>query len=370
MKYKVPFIKPELPSAQELSDYYQQIVDFNWFSNFGPLEQELCNSTENYIGQSIHSTTISNATIGLMLALKALVPSTNEKMQVLIPAFTFAAGAEAIIWCGHEPVFIDIDKTSWQPDLTQATEYLNQNHSKVAGILFCNVFGVGATEIDDWEMLAEKFDIPLVIDSAAGFGSEYKNGNKLGAKGDCEIFSFHVTKPFGVGEGGAITSRSKDTIEKIRAMSNFGFDKKREVTEVGLNGKMQEINAAIGLWQLERIDDRIKKHQKILNKYKNALEPFGFVLQENHEKSSVCFVSVLAPGPDLAQKLFDALREGGVEVNRYYNPPLHKHPAFSKYEIASSLNNTEDICSRIVSLPSHDMVGEEVFKVIKEALGK
>lgn len=361
MKYSVPFIKPELPNAEELSSYYQKIVDSNWFSNFGPLEQELCKGIEKYIGQNINTTTVSNATSGLMLALKALLPS-DRKGQVLIPAFTFAAGAEAIKWCGHEPVFIDIDKDTWQPDLEQAESYILQNRNDVVGILFCNIFGVGDPAINAWEKLAEEFDMPLVIDSAAGFGSEYEDGNKLGARGDCEIFSFHVTKPFGVGEGGAITSQSIGLIEKIRSMSNFGFGKSREVTAIGFNGKMQEINAAIGLWQLERIDERIERHQKNLSEYKKLLDKHDFKFHNNQEKSSVCFVSALAPSQEIADKLFDNLTKAGVEVNRYYNPPLHEHKVFSEYKLAKDLRNTEEICGRIISFPSHTVISEEVIE--------
>lgn len=360
MKYSVPFIKPELPNAEELSSYYQKIVDSNWFSNFGPLEQELCRGIEKYIGQNINATTVSNATAGLMLALKALLPS-DRKGQVLIPAFTFAAGAEAIEWCGHEPVFIDIDKDTWQPDLKQAESYILQNRNEVTGILFCNIFGAGDPNINGWEKLAKEFSLPLIIDSAAGFGSKYSDGNKLGAKGDCEVFSFHVTKPFGVGEGGAITSRSTELIEKIRSMSNFGFSKSREVTNIGLNAKMQEINAAIGLWQLERIDERVERHQKNLVEYKKLLDKYGFKFQNNQEKSSVCFVSALAPSYEVADKLFDNLIKAGVEVNRYYNPPLHKQEAFSAYKPAKDLKNTEEICRCIVSFPSHTVINEDII---------
>ncbi|HEX5797578.1 MAG TPA: aminotransferase class I/II-fold pyridoxal phosphate-dependent enzyme, partial [Candidatus Saccharimonadales bacterium] len=198
MKYKIPFIKPELPPAEDLIDCYKQIVDSNWFSNFGPLEQKLCKNAENYIGQGVFVTTVSNATTGLMLAIKTLMKPKPGQKQVLVPAFTFAAGPEAIIWCGLEPVFIDVNRQTWQPNLDQAQRYLQENQDQVAGILFCNIFGVGAPEIDRWENLAQEFGVPLIIDSAAGFGSEYEDGNKLGGKGDCEVFSFHVTKPFGV----------------------------------------------------------------------------------------------------------------------------------------------------------------------------
>ncbi|HEX5797952.1 MAG TPA: DegT/DnrJ/EryC1/StrS family aminotransferase, partial [Candidatus Saccharimonadales bacterium] len=153
----------------------------------------------------------------------------------------------------------------------------------------------------------------------------------------------------------------------IRKMSNFGFGKNRTVEEIGFNGKLQEINAAIGLWQLEYIDYKIDKRHQILKLYKKELSKRGFAFQENDNKSAVVFVSALAPSSDIAQELHAALEEEGIESNRYYNPPLHKHPAFSNVGVAYGLSTTEDICNRIISLPNHSMVNERtVSKIISK----
>lgn len=373
MKFKTPFIKPLMPNSQELSRAYETIVESNWFTNFGPQEQKFSKKLEEFIGQDTHVTTVANATLGLILAVKALmIPSGDKtKKKVLIPSFTFAAVAESLEWCGLQPVYVDVDDKSWQMKLSEADQYINDYPNEVLGILFCNIFGVGAPEIDKWEMLARKHKLPIIIDSAAGFGSRYKDGDLLGARGDCEIFSFHATKPFGIGEGGAIASQSKEVISKIKSLENFGFSDKREVNSVGLNAKLQEINASIGLWRLKNIETSIKRRQHVHQKFADQLAPLGYTFQDNAEQSSVCFVSAIAKSDEQAIKSFEALRSNGVEANRYYNPPLHKQTAFKNYERVSILRTTDNICNRILSLPAHhdvsDVVLDKIVSIIKEA---
>lgn len=266
-------------------------------------------------------------------------------------------------------VFIDIDKKTWQPDVAQARRYIKKHPSEVVGILLCNIFGVGAPSIDDWEKLAKEFDLPMVIDSAAGFGSRYADGSRIGQRGDCEVFSFHATKPFSVGEGGAISATSPELIKKLRSLQNFGFGDTREVESIGFNAKMQEINAAIGLHQLESIDNEIGVRQSHLAWYKDILKGHKFDFQPNAENSTVCFVSVLAPDKKSADRLHAALKDGGVEISRYYNPPLHKHKAFKGFELADTLDVTEDFCSRILSLPAHTFIGDSERKLIDDIVG-
>lgn len=361
-----------MPNALEISRVYETIVKSNWFTNFGPQEQKFSKQLENFIGQQTHVATIANATLGLVLAIKALMTPrmTDTKTKVLIPSFTFAAVAEALEWCGLKPVFVDVNEKSWQMKLPEAEQYINDHPNEVLGILFCNVFGVGAPEIDSWEKLANKNNISLIIDSAAGFGSRYTNGELLGARGDCEIFSFHSTKPFGIGEGGAIVSRSKKLITKLKSLENFGFNDKREVNDIGLNGKLQEINAAIGLWRLTNIESSVAQRQQVQQVFIDKLSPLGYVFQDNTNQSSVCFVSALAKDQEQASRAYQALRSNGIEANRYYNPALHKQNAFKKYERAMSLSTTDDICSRVLSLPAHHEVSKKAILNIVSIIKK
>lgn len=371
VKYSVPFIKPSFPSAKDVALDYEKIVASNWFTNFGPYEQEFRRKIVEFVERDVYVSTAANATLAIDLAVRALFQKSKEKTQVLVPSFTFAAGPEVLVSNGYTPVFIDIHKDSWQPDIVQAEEYIIKYQDKISGILLCNIFGVGNRRISEWELMAKKYKLPLIIDSAAGFGSQYDKGTYIGESGDCEIFSLHATKPFAVGEGGLIISKSSDFIDKIRSLQNFGFDNQRNIAAIGTNAKLQELNCAIGLKQLNNYEQRLENRRRSLDHYKQELIDLDYQFQDNDELSTIAFVSVLAPNADMAETVYNHLLKSGIEVKRYYTP-LHQQSIFNDFAIiADSLNNTEDIASRIISLPLHDnmdpLVIGEITKLIKLA---
>lgn len=347
---------------------YRLILKNNWFTNFGPFERRLSEELAAYVGHGVQVATVANATLGLMLAIQAFMGEPDkQKNEVLMPAFTFAAGAEMLIRLGFVPVFIDIGMETLQPDLLQAYEYYLKNKKKVAGVLFCNTFGTGTPQIAEWEVFCKKNSLPLVIDSAAGLGSRYVDGSRIGWRGDCEVFSFHATKPFAIGEGGAIMSRKKRQIEKIRQLQNFGFNKNREVEDLGTNAKLPELSCAIGLRQLSELDKRLFKRRQVLDMYKHYLQPQGYAFQSNDSNSSLAFISVIAPSEAIAGQDYKRLLKNGIEVRKYYNPPLHQHQLLRKSaKVASSLRVTDDVCKRILSLPVHRYTTPKIIKRICE----
>lgn len=368
MKYKIPFIKPVFPSSQDISRDYEAIVKSNWFTNFGPYEVELSQKVADYVGNNSYATTVSNCTVGLEIAISHLFD--KSKKLVIMPSFTFVAGAEALIKNGYTPLFIDIDKNTWQPNIDYAKEIIQKKRDNIAGILLCNVFGVGNVDVGEWELLANEYNLSLIIDSAAGFGSVYSGDEKLGARGDCEVFSLHATKPFSVGEGGLITSRNSKLIKKLRSLQNFGFDSDRVVHDIGTNAKMQELNCAIGIRQLTVLSDRLKKRQKLFMYYANRLTAIGFTLQQNADKSTVAFISALAPVDFNIDQAYIHLHENGVEARRYYTPALHQQFAISRLSVYDShaLQVTEDICKRILSLPLIESMSKSDIDFIVDLL--
>lgn len=369
MKYNIPFIKPTFPSASEVAEDYEKIVESNWFTNFGLYERDFSKKAAGFIAQDIHISTVSNATLGLLIAIRLLF-DRGDKRKVLVPSFTFAAGPEMLIASNLTPVFIDIQRDNWQPNLTQARKYIESNRGDMAGILLCNIFGVGGREVSKWEDLAEEFNLPLIIDSAAGFGSEYEAGERIGARGDCEIFSLHATKPFAVGEGGLISSKDESFIRDVDSFQNFGFNQEKRIGFIGINAKLQELNAAIGMRQLSGLSKRLERRRESLDIYKEVLVGRGYVFQENDDLSTVPFVSVLAKTSLAADKALQALRESGVEARKYYEP-LHTQRLLDKYsERAGDLSVTEDVYSRILSLPLHDSMTAEDIRFITNVITK
>lgn len=366
-KNPIPFIKPHFPSPKLIANDYAKIVESNWFTNFGPFEKELCAQVANFISQNVSVTTVANATLGIELAIRSLFVKDGRKNQVLVPSFTFIAGPASLISEGFTPVFVDING-ALQPDLDQAKSYIEKNTDKVAGIFLCNTFGVGNKEVAKWEDLARRYKLPLIIDSAAGFGSMYDNKNYIGSRGDCEIFSMHATKPFSVGEGGLIVSKNQDLITKIRHLENFGFDENRVASDIGTNAKLQELNCAIGIRQLKDLESRLAGRRESLAHYKKLLEPKGFKFQGNDERSTVAFVSALAPSAATARGVYEFLHEDRVEVKKYYVPVHLMDVMAGRFLVADNLDNTEDVAGRILSLPLHDHMDVGIIERIIEAM--
>lgn len=367
MPAEIPFIRPSFPVPAELAEDFEAIVQANWYTNFGPKEREFAHALGNYLGRDLHVATLANGTVALIAALQVSLGTGTRDRYLLMPSFTFVAVAQAAEWTGYHPWFIDIDPETWQPSIASAGAVLKSSRKHVAGILLPNVFGVGNPGIDAWEKFAAEWELPLVIDSAAGFGSAYSDGSRVGGRGTCEIFSFHATKPFAVGEGGALVSRDPELVERTHRFQNFGFEASRECTQLGMNGKLQEISAAIGLRQLVGLDRRLASRRKVFNCYRAELSGLGVQFQPNAEASSLCFVSACCTSADQKAAVLASLGEHAVQARDYYNPPLHRQKYFvSDSELRSAdLRATEDICSRIVSLPVHDdMAPDDVARVI------
>lgn len=371
MKYKVPFIKPNFPNAQDVAKDYTAILQANWYTNFGPFERKFAAAIGEYVGDGYHVATFSSATSALIASVVAILGRGDGSKYIVMPAFTFAAGPDTALWCGYKPVFVDIEMQGLHMDVAKAEDLLNAEmyRGKIAALLFCNAFGVGSTDIDAWEALAEKVDVPLIIDSAAGFGSLYSEGRKVGSAGVCEIFSFHATKPFAIGEGGAVVSEDARLIENLLSIQNFGFDREKKVVQLGFNGKLQEINAAIGLRQMETFSDILRARQAVHHRYANELNSNNFRLQKNAENASLCFAAVLVTN-GRRDECLQALRQNGVDAKTYYAPSLHKQPFFKDEATFGNLETTERVDEAVLSLPIHDHMADADIELIINTLNK
>ena len=171
-----------------------------------------------------------------------------------------------------------------------------------------------------------------------------------------------------MGEGGALASRDPWLARQAYNFQNFGFAESRGSTQLGMNGKLQEINAAIGLRQLVGLDRRLASRREVFEHYRIKLTGAGLRFQPNAEASALCFGSACSTSADHRAAVLASLREHAIQARDYYNPPQHRHPYFvANPEVVESadLPVTEDICSRIVSLPIHDdMASDDVGRVV------
>lgn len=368
MKPRVPFIRPLMPDAEVLAADFASISTTNWYTNFGPQEQAFRRGIADFLGGHLEVVTVSNATIGLMAALASLLPRGAGGEAVATASFTFAAGAQAIAWHGYRPVWIDVDPESLQPSLGSFRELLGKEPD-VRAILLTNTFGIGTADISEWEAEAAALGIPLIIDSAAGFGSAYPSGELLGHRGDCEVFSFHATKPFAIGEGGAIVTRDVPLAARMREFTNFGFHgQPPEASAAGLNGKLQEINAAIGLRQLSGFGEVLRERRMLLERYLRRLEGLPLSMPPGTAESSGCFAPIVAGDPETRDAALVRLDEYAVDARNYYSPPVHLHRQFRRFEAQVSLENSESLARRMLSLPVLPRMTDDEFERVCSAI--
>lgn len=365
MTQRVPFIRPKMPNANQLAADFESIAAANWFSNFGPQERAFRNGIAGFIGGSPGVVTVSNATVGLMTALAALLPRGEGADSIATASFTFAAGAQAAVWHGYRPSWIDIDPVTLQPSLDSFRELADADDA-IKAILLTNSFGIGNTEIAEWEAAAGELNIPLIIDSAPGFGSKYAPDEYLGVRGVCEVFSFHATKPFAIGEGGAIVTRDEELALRMREMTNFGFHgNPSEAVSLGINAKLQEINAAIGLRQLSRFEQVLHERQELLRRYEASFAGTPYGLVPGTVESSGGFAPVVVDARIDRDHVLRVLDAHGIDARSYYSPPVHQHQFFAPFAPLERLAHTDNLSAQIISLPVlPDMSDAEFDRVI------
>ena len=212
-----------------------------------------------------------------------------------------------------------------------------------------------------------------MIDSAPGFASEHPSGQRLGARGDCEVFSFHATKTAAIGEGGAVTARDHRLVEELEQLKNFGYDGTHVVHGTGLNVKLPELASAMGLRQLATLEQRLVRRRAVIDWYHDLFEPLDVRFQVNDRISAPAFVSVELPSSEERSKVTAALDVEQIGWRADDTPPVHRHPAFVDARVASELTVTEQLAGTVLSLPldeelSRDDV-ERIAHVVRGAVG-
>jgi dTDP-4-amino-4,6-dideoxygalactose transaminase/RimJ/RimL family protein N-acetyltransferase len=353
--YALPFQRPALPAPEEIERYFAASRSERWYSNSGPCHELLVERAGALLGGR-EVVPVSSAGIGLIVALRALVPLPHGSgHQVLLPSFTFAATAAAVVWCGLEPVFCDIEGEGWHLCPSRLHEALAARQGRVAAIVACSAFGTPPPRsvAAAWSSAAEEWGIPLIVDSAAGLGAP-SDGRPPAA----EVFSMHATKPMPVGEGGLVALRDPAVAADVRTLINHGVGPDHQAVMVGLNGKLDEWHAATALAGLDRLDESLAARRARAATMRGNLSGAGLRFQAGAERSPAQFVPALLPSPEERTTVLDAAEGRGVEMRTYYSPPLHRTPAYRGCDRAGALAVTNDVAGRILSLPMAEDLSE------------
>ena len=361
------FQRPRLPAAAEVERWYSLSRDADWFSNHGPCEQLLADRLAARLRPDATCIPVANATLGLMIALRALMErSGSVRGEVVMPSFTYVATVSAVLWAGYRPIFVDVDRDSWHVTGHALAAAVAERGRRVACLLPCATFGSIPPEslLAEWRSVAAESGLPLLVDNAPGYGSLDTAGQSQSPLGDADVVSFHATKPFAIGEGGAVFTLDEALASRVRELSRFGLDAGRTLTGTpGLNAKMSELHAATGLAMLNSYDNVLSSRRA---RARRLTEPFlaaGVETQQGAELSTWQFVPLLAPDAHTRDEMLRRAESSGVEV-RTYHQPLHSMPSLRDHATVGSLSVSADLGSRIICLPmANDLSEAEIERI-------
>jgi dTDP-4-amino-4,6-dideoxygalactose transaminase len=346
----IPVTKPFLPPQEEYNKHLHGIWKRQWLTNMGPLASDLEMRLKNHLTVK-HLLFVTNGTVALQMAIKAL----DLKGEVITTPFSFVATTSSIVWEGCKPIFVDIDKDSLNIDPNKIEEAITENTS---AILATHVYG-NPCDVAAIEKIAKKHHLKVIYDGAHAFGVEV-NGKSIFDYGDLSICSLHATKLYHSIEGGLIITKDSILLKKLAYMRNFGFDGPEAFAELGLNGKNSEFHAAMGLVNLDFIQEIHDNRKKIVERYDEKLKNYKGIKQLWHINSTqnYAYYPIVVETEELLHKCIDALKLNEIFVRRYFYPSLSK---VLPYLESVEMPITEDIAKRVMCLPLfHDLTVEEV----------
>jgi dTDP-4-amino-4,6-dideoxygalactose transaminase len=341
--------RPNLGDREALLRHTADIYDRRWLTNNGPLVQELEARIARRLGVR-HCVAMCNGTIALEIAIRAL----GLKGEVIVPSWTFVATAHALHWQAITPVFADIDPITHNLDSDAVRRMITPRTSGIIGV---HLWGRPA-HVEALQAIADENGLQLMFDAAHAFGCSHQ-GQQIGRFGRCEVLSFHATKVFNTFEGGAVVTDDAELAEAMQLMRNFGFVGYDKVIHPGTNGKMPEINAAMGLVNLDALPGFIDVNRRNHQTYAEALsgiEGLRLLGYDSADDPNFQYVVVevdptFGAGRDA---LVAALQAENVLARKYFWPGCHRMQPYRALYPHSGLllKNTEAVAERVVVLPS------------------
>lgn len=363
MPETIPLIEPIVGDAE--MENIQAVLDSGYMTQ-GPYADEFEEGFADRVGAN-HAITVTSCTTGMELALEAVGVGPGD--EVPLPDFTHPATANAVVRVGAEPVLVDVERDTYNVDI----EALSDAVSEKTGALLPVSWGGQPLPTPPINDLADTHDLPVVEDAACSSGAAY-DGQPVGSQFDVNVFSFHPRKVLTTGEGGMITTDDDDLEETMRSIKNFGTDQREG--EVGFvradatNFRFSDILAAVGVAQLDRLDNIVDRRRDIAHRYTDLLESVDGVTppaepdRAFHNYQSYC-VNVEAGDETTRDELIDALAEEDIEtqIGTY---ALHQTDAFADAERVGSLETSRSLHHNLLTLPvAHNMTDADQDRVVE-----
>jgi dTDP-4-amino-4,6-dideoxygalactose transaminase len=354
--------RPNIGNRERLLERINDLLDRRWLTNNGPYVQEFEQRIADMIGVK-HCVAMCNATVALEIAARAL----RLHGEVIVPSFTFIATAHALQWQEITPVFCDVDPATHNIDPGRVEAMITP---RTTGIIGVHVWG-RPCDVEALKEIAQRRNLKLLFDAAHAFGCSHR-GRMIGSFGDAEVFSFHATKFFNTFEGGAVVTNDEGLAAKMRLMKNFGFAGLDNVLQIGTNGKMSEVSAAMGLTGLESLAKFIEIDYRNYQQFKRELADvpgIRMITYDETEKSNYQYI-ILEIDKVVTKisrdRLVEILHAENVLARRYFYPGCHQmEPYRSSFPHARLLlPETERLVNRVIALPTGTAVGpKEIAKI-------
>lgn len=359
MKDRILVTQSSMPSYEEYCEEIKSIWDTKWLTNNGEKHSLLEKKLEDYLNID-NVTLFSNGHLALYSAIKAM----NLTGEVITTPFTFASTTHAIVQNGLTPVFCDIREDNYTIDADKIENLITE---KTSAIVAVHVYG-SVCDVEKIEEIAKKHNLKVIYDAAHAFGVEYKN-KSIASYGDMCMFSFHATKVFNTIEGGAIAYKDSKMLKKLEQLKNFGIVDSEHVSMPGMNCKMNEFQAAMGLCNLKHISDEIAKRKKIVEHYDKKLKNLKgikILTKKKDVKYNYAYypIVVLEDYKYSRDALFMLLSENGIFSRKYFYPLTSDFECYKdKYE-SNNIPIAHNIASRVLTLPLYaDLELEDVDRI-------
>jgi len=354
--------KPFLPPLEEFMPYLEKIWESRVLTNNGPFHQELERKLCEYLGVKYISL-FANGTLALLTAIQAL----DLKGEVITTPFSFVATTHALWWNKITPVFVDIEPETFTlcPDRIEAAIT-----PKTSAILPVHVYGYPC-KVDRIQKIADRHGLKVIYDAAHAFGAIYK-GRHLASFGDLSILSFHATKVFNTFEGGAIVCHSAEMKEHIDNLKNFGFRGETNVVEPGINAKMNEFQAALGLLQMKYLDQAILERKRIFEFYRAKLSGIkGIILPAipSDLEANFAYFPVLIDDEEnglTRDGLHESLKAEDVYTRRYFYPLISEFSPYNQLDLAkrNKISIADKVSKQVLCLPIYPGLETEALNRI------
>lgn len=341
--------KPFLPPLEELEPYLKEIWLSHTLTNNGPfhekLEQDLC----EYLGVN-NICLFTNGTLALMTALQAL----RITGEVITTPYSFVATTHSLWWNKIKPVFADIEQDYFNLDPDKVEAAIT---SQTTAIMPVHVYGNPCNH-ERFQEIANKYRLKLIYDAAHAFGVKI-NGSSVLNLGDLSILSFHATKVFNTFEGGAIICQDQATKKHIESLKNFGFINETTVVTPGINAKMNEVQAAMGLLQLNYIEGAIEKRKQITDRYREGLKDiFGISYMRDIQgvKHNYSYFPIMVEKErygNTRDKLYELLKQHNIYGRRYFYPLISQFSTYRGLDSAKpgKMPIAEKVAQEVICLP-------------------